>query len=95
MSKLESDRRHIRSRIDKLRRDLEQVRQVRSAAPPAQKAELPLVAIVGYTNAGKSTLLNTLTGAGIEANDRLFDTLDSTTRKSAFRTHRRYSCPTP
>ena len=81
MSKLESDRRHIRSRIDKLRRDLEQVRQVLCAAPPAQKAELPLVAIVGYTNAGKSTLLNTLTGAGIEANDRLFDTLDPTTRK--------------
>ena len=46
-----------------------------------KKAELPLVAIVGYTNAGKSTLLNTLTGAGIEANDRLFDTLDPTTRK--------------
>ena len=46
-----------------------------------KKAELPLVAIVGYTNAGKSTLLNTLTDAGIEANDRLFDTLDPTTRK--------------
>ena len=76
-SKLESDRRHIRSRIDKLRRDLEQVRQVRSVQRrQRKKAELPLVAIVGYTNAGKSTLLNTLTGAGIEANDRLFDTLD-------------------
>ena len=46
-----------------------------------KKTELPMVAIVGYTNAGKSTLLNTLTGAGIEANDRLFDTLDPTTRK--------------
>ena len=46
-----------------------------------KKTELPLVAIVGYTNAGKSTLLNCLTGAGIEANDRLFDTLDPTTRK--------------
>lgn len=81
-SKLESDRRHIRSRIDKLRRDLEQVRQVRSVQRrQRKKAELPLVAIVGYTNAGKSTLLNTLTGAGIEANDRLFDTLDPTTRK--------------
>ena len=81
-SKLESDRRHIRSRIDKLRRDLEQVRQVRAVQRrQRKKTELPMVAIVGYTNAGKSTLLNTLTGAGIEANDRLFDTLDPTTRK--------------
>jgi GTP-binding protein HflX len=81
-SKLESDRRHIRRRIDKLRRDLESVRQVRSVQRrQRKKAELPLVAIVGYTNAGKSTLLNTLTDAGIEANDRLFDTLDPTTRK--------------
>ena len=46
-----------------------------------KKTEMPLVAIVGYTNAGKSTLLNALTGAGIPANDRLFDTLDPTTRK--------------
>lgn len=81
-TKLESDRRHIRSRIDKLKRDLEQVRQVRAVQRrQRKKTELPLVAIVGYTNAGKSTLLNTLTGAGIEAHDRLFDTLDPTTRK--------------
>ena len=81
-SKLESDRRHIRRRIDKLREDLEQVRQVRAVQRrQRKKTELPLVAIVGYTNAGKSTLLNQLTGAGIEANDRLFDTLDPTTRK--------------
>ena len=63
-SKLESDRRHIRSRIDKLRRDLEQVRQVRSVQRrQRKKAELPLVAIVGYTNAGKSTLLHHLVSA--------------------------------
>lgn len=80
-SKLESDRRHIRSRIDKLRRDLEQVRQVRAVQRrQRKKTELPMVAIVGYTNAGKSTLLNALTGAGIPANNRLFDTLDTTTR---------------
>ncbi|MBS5150367.1 MAG: GTPase HflX [Butyricicoccus pullicaecorum] len=81
-SKLESDRRHIRRRIDKLRADFEQVRQVRAVQRrQRKKTELPLVAIVGYTNAGKSTLLNLLTDAGIEANDRLFDTLDPTTRK--------------
>ncbi|MDO5141405.1 MAG: GTPase HflX [Eubacteriales bacterium] len=81
-TQLETDRRHIRKRIDKLKRDLEQVRQVRAVQRrQRKKTELPMVAIVGYTNAGKSTLLNTLTGAGIEANDRLFDTLDPTTRK--------------
>ena len=81
-TKLESDRRHIRQRIDRLRRELEDVRRVRAVQRrQRKKAELPLVAIVGYTNAGKSTLLNTLTDAGIEANNRLFDTLDPTTRK--------------
>ena len=81
-SKLESDRRHIRRRIAKLSEDLEQVRQVRAVQRrQLKKTELTLVAIVGYTNAGKSTLLNLLTDAGIEANDRLFDTLDPTTRK--------------
>lgn len=81
-SKLESDRRHIRRRIDKLKSDLEQVRQVRAVQRrQRKKTEMPLVAIVGYTNAGKSTLLNTLTDAGISANNRLFDTLDPTTRR--------------
>lgn len=81
-TQLETDRRHIRRRIDKLKHDLEQVRQVRAVQRrQRKKTELPLVAIVGYTNAGKSTLLNLLTDAGIPANDRLFDTLDPTTRK--------------
>ncbi len=81
-SKLESDRRHIRRRIDNLRDELEQVRGVRSVQRRRrQKTEMPLASIVGYTNAGKSTLLNLLTDAGIPANNRLFDTLDPTTRK--------------
>ena len=80
-TQLETDRRHIRRKIDKLRADLEEVRRVRSTQRQRrQKNEIPVVAIVGYTNAGKSTLLNHLTGADIPANDRLFDTLDTTSR---------------
>ncbi len=80
-TQLETDRRHIHRKIDKLKADLEEVRRVRGTQRDRrQKNEIPVVAIVGYTNAGKSTLLNALTGAGIPANDRLFDTLDTTTR---------------
>lgn len=80
-TQLETDRRHIRRKIDKLREDLEEVRRVRSTQRQRrQKNEIPVVAIVGYTNAGKSTLLNALTDAGIPARNRLFDTLDTTTR---------------
>ena len=80
-TKLESDRRHIRERINRLEEELEQVRKVRSVQRERRmKNSVPVVAIVGYTNAGKSTLLNRLTGAAIPANDRLFDTLDTTTR---------------
>ena len=80
-TQLETDRRHIRRKIQKLREELDQVRRVRSTQRSRrEKNEVPVVAIVGYTNAGKSTLLNKLTGAAIPANNRLFDTLDTTTR---------------
>ncbi len=80
-TKLESDRRHIRERIHRLEQELEQVRQVRAVQRERRrKNSVPVVAIVGYTNAGKSTLLNQLTDAGIPANNRLFDTLDTTSR---------------
>ena len=80
-TKLESDRRHIRERINRLEDELEQVRKVRGVQRERRKKNsVPVVAIVGYTNAGKSTLLNQLTGAGIPANNRLFDTLDTTSR---------------
>lgn len=81
-TQLETDRRHIRRKMQKLEEELEAVRKVRSTQRRRrEKNSLPVVALVGYTNAGKSTLLNCLTGAGIPANDRLFDTLDTTTRR--------------
>lgn len=81
-TQLESDRRYIRQRIEKLERELKQVRRNRATQRNRrQKNGLPLIALVGYTNAGKSTLMNRLTHAGIPANDRLFDTLDTTTRR--------------
>lgn len=80
-TKLESDRRHIRERIRRLEAEIEQVQRVRAVQRERRKKNaVPVVAIVGYTNAGKSTLLNHLTGAGIPANNRLFDTLDTTSR---------------
>lgn len=81
-TQLETDRRHIHRKIDKLKADLEEVRRVRATQRDRRsKNEIPVVAIVGYTNAGKSTILNALTGADIPANNRLFDTLDTTTRQ--------------
>ena len=80
-TQLESDRRHIHRKIAKLEDELKDVRRVRATQRERrEKNEVPVVAIVGYTNAGKSTLLNALTGADIPANNRLFDTLDTTTR---------------
>ena len=81
-TQLETDRRHIRRKIQKLEEELAAVRKVRSTQRRRrEKNAMPVVALVGYTNAGKSTLLNALTGADIPANDRLFDTLDTTTRR--------------
>ncbi len=80
-TQLESDRRHIHRKISKLESELKEVRRIRGVQRERRiKNEVPVVAIVGYTNAGKSTLLNKLTGADIPANNRLFDTLDTTTR---------------
>ena len=80
-TQLETDRRHIRQRISRLEGELKDVRRVRATQRERrEKNEVPVVAIVGYTNAGKSTLLNALTGSDIPANNRLFDTLDTTTR---------------
>lgn len=83
-TQLETDRRHIRRKIQKLREELEEVRRVRGTQRRLrEKNGMPVVALVGYTNAGKSTLMNCLTDADIPANDRLFDTLDTTTRRLA------------
>lgn len=87
-TKLETDRRHIRERITRLEEELAEVRRVRSTQRRQRmKNSVPVVAIVGYTNAGKSTLLNYLTHAGIPANNRLFDTLDTTTRQLTVSEH--------
>ena len=80
-TQMETDRRIIHRKINKLEEELKDVRRVRATQRERrEKNEVPVVAIVGYTNAGKSTLLNALTGADIPANNRLFDTLDTTTR---------------
>lgn len=87
-TKLETDRRHIRERINHLERELSEVRRVRAVQRERRiKNSVPVVALVGYTNAGKSTLLNCLTDAGIPANNRLFDTLDTTTRRLRISDH--------
>ena len=80
-TQLETDRRHIRRKISKLEEELESVRKNRATQRRRrEKNGVPVIALVGYTNAGKSTLLNALTDAGIPAKNRLFDTLDTTTR---------------
>jgi GTPase len=81
-TQLETDRRHIRRKIQKLEEELAEVRKVRGTQRRRrEKNAMPIAALIGYTNAGKSSLLNCLTGESIPANDRLFDTLDTTTRR--------------
>jgi len=80
-TQLEVDRRRVQERIARLERELEGVRKVRNVQRQGRKRhQWPVAAVVGYTNAGKSTLLNLLTGADVVAEDRLFATLDPTTR---------------
>ena len=84
--KLEVDRRVVRRRIQTLRRRIEQMAQTRRTQRARRlRAEVPLIALAGYTNAGKSTLLNALTNAEVPVRDRLFETLDPTTRTYRYR----------
>ena len=81
-TKLETDRRRIMQRISHVDKRLKELQKVREAQSKTRSGSaIPSVSLVGYTNAGKSTLLNALTGAGVLARDRLFSTLDSTTRR--------------
>ncbi len=81
-TQIETDRRIIRTKIQKLKQELENVKKQRANyRQNRQRTGVPVVSLVGYTNAGKSTLLNSLTGADVVAENRMFSTLDPTTRK--------------
>ena len=78
---IELDRRILKNKIDVLKREIEDVRAIRATQRVArERSEIPVFAIIGYTNAGKSTLLNALTEANVFVEDKLFATLDTTTR---------------
>ncbi|MCB2226642.1 MAG: GTPase HflX [Desulfarculaceae bacterium] len=84
-TRLEIDRRRVRQRLDRLERDLKQIAKQRGRRRAARaRGGLPVLSIVGYTNAGKSTLLNALTGSKVKTQNRLFATLDPTTRRLRF-----------
>jgi GTP-binding protein HflX len=84
-TKIETDRRRIRERMSKLRREIKDMKQVRDTQRSRRlESDMPSIAIVGYTNAGKSSLLNSLTGAGVLVQDALFATLEPTTRRAEF-----------
>jgi GTP-binding protein HflX len=84
-TKIETDRRRIRERMSRLRRDIKDMKQVRDTQRSRRRSSnAPSIAIVGYTNAGKSSLLNALTGAGVLVQDALFATLEPTTRRGHF-----------
>ncbi len=84
-TKIETDRRRIRERMSKLRRDIKDMKKIRDTQRSGRRrSEMPSVAIVGYTNAGKSSLLNALTGAGVLVENALFATLEPTTRRGQF-----------
>jgi GTP-binding protein HflX len=87
-SKLESDRRRIRHRISELNREIERIRSQRSQSRSQRRSSgVPVIALVGYTNAGKSSLMNALTGAEVLSTDQLFATLDPTTRRMELPNH--------
>ncbi|OZM81069.1 GTPase HflX [Pseudonocardia sp. MH-G8] len=91
-TKIELDRRRIRNRMAKLRREISGMKQVRATQRSERRRnDVPSVAIVGYTNAGKSSLLNALTGAGVLVEDALFATLDPTTRRTSTSDGRTYT----
>src|SRR5690606_27130103 len=85
-TKLEIGRRRAKERVTRLERELEVLAERRKQRRGKRiRSEIPVVSVIGYTNAGKSTLLNTLTGAGVLAEDKLFATLDTRSRRGALR----------
>ena len=93
-TKIETDRRRIRERMARLRRDIKAMKQARDTQRSRRLgSDIPSIAIVGYTNAGKSSLLNALTGAGVLVEDALFATLEPTTRRAEFDPGTKWSRP--